>query len=195
MARVDGEPVRDVEHRVGVRRELPALLEPERRAGEPSLAERGSRGAERTGDDEAVAGSGSRAARHAARAAERRHAEQYSVGAGRVSARDRHARLVQALVQGEDVVELGVRGDGERDDERLGLGSRRGEVAEVDGGRAVARVAPPEEVEAEVDALDERVLRDDELADLRRVVLDALGEPAALELGQQAYLTELREPH
>ena len=46
-----------------------------------------------------------------------------------------------------------------------------------------------------MDVLDERVLRDDEVADLRRVVLDALREPAPLELGQQADLTELREPH
>ena len=113
----------------------------------------------------------------------------------RVSARDRHSGLVQALVQGQDVVELGVRGDRERDDERLGLGPGGGEVAEVDGRRPVAQLPPAEEVETEVDVLDERVLRDDELADLRRVVLDALGEPAPLELGQQAYLTELREPH
>ena len=47
-----------------------------------------------------------------------------------------------------------------------------------------------------MDALDERVLRDDEAAvELRRVVLDPLREPAPLELGQQAELTELREPH
>ena len=53
-----------------------------------------------------------------------------------------------------------------------------------------------EPVEAEVDALDERVLGDDEPAgELRRVVLDARDQAAALELGQQAELTELREPH
>ena len=125
----------------------------------------------------------------------RRHAEQHALGSARVSARDRHSRLVQALVQGQDVVELRLRGEGECDDERLGLGSRRGEVAEVDGRRPVAQLAPAEEVEPEVDVLDERVLRDDELTNLRRVVLDALGEAAPLELGQQAYLTELREPH
>ena len=60
------------------------------------------------------------------------------------------------------------------------------------GSRARARSS---QVEPEVDALDERVLGDDELAELRRVVLDSLGEPALLELGQQAELTELREPH
>ncbi len=132
---------------------------------------------------------------HARRAAERGHAEHDPLRPARVSACDRHSGLVQALVQGEHVVDLGLRRDGERDDEGLGLGSRRGEVAEVDGGRAVPEVAPVEEVEPEVDVLDERVLRDDELSELRRVVLDALRQAAALELGQQADLTELREPH
>ena len=51
----------------------------------------------------------------------------------------------------------------------------------------------PEQVEAEVDSLDERVLRDDEPVDDRRVVLDALGEPAPLELRKQPELAELRE--
>ena len=47
-----------------------------------------------------------------------------------------------------------------------------------------------------MDALDERVLGDDELAgELRGVVLDSLREAAPLELGQQADLTDLREPH
>ena len=46
-----------------------------------------------------------------------------------------------------------------------------------------------------MDPLDERVLRDDELPELRGVVLDPLREAAPLELGQQAGLTDLREPH
>ena len=50
-----------------------------------------------------------------------------------------------------------------------------------------------EPVEQEVHALDERVLRDDEPADDRRVVLDADDQPAPLELGEQAELTGLRE--
>ena len=55
---------------------------------------------------------------------------------------------------------------------------------------------PVEQVEAEVHALDERVLCDDEpVAELCRVVLDPLREAALLQLGEQAELTELREPH
>ena len=51
-------------------------------------------------------------------------------------------------------------------------------------------------VEPEVHALDERVLRDDDAArELRRVVLDAGDQAEPLELGEQAELTELREPH
>ena len=54
-----------------------------------------------------------------------------------------------------------------------GVGARRGEVAEVDRGGAKAEIAPGDPVEPEVDALDERVLRDDEpAAELRGVVLD-----------------------
>ena len=45
-------------------------------------------------------------------------------------------------------------------------------------------------------ALDERVLGDDEaVPELRRVVLDPLCQPAPLELGEEAQLTDLREPH
>ena len=79
--------------------------------------------------------------------------------------------------------------------ERERLGAARGEIAEVDGGGAKAEVAPRAEVEAEVHALDERVLRHDEPFDLRGVVLDALREPAALELGEQAELPRFVEPH
>ena len=45
-------------------------------------------------------------------------------------------------------------------------------------------------------ALDERVLRHDQAAaEVGRVVLDARDQAAPLELGEQAELTELREPH
>ena len=76
-------------------------------------------------------------------------------------------------------------------------GSRTGggEVADVRRGGPKAEIAPRDEVEAEVHALDERVLRDDETVDLRRVVLDPLREPSPLELCEQAELPELVEPH
>src|SRR5947208_838076 len=70
------------------------------------------------------------------------------------------------------------------------------EIAEVHGSRAKAEVLPRQQVEAEVHVLDESVLGDDEtVLEPRRVVLDASGKAAPLELGQQAALTELREPH
>ena len=47
-----------------------------------------------------------------------------------------------------------------------------------------------------MDAFDERVLRDDDAAvELRRVVLDPARKAAALELGEQPELAELRELH
>ena len=46
-----------------------------------------------------------------------------------------------------------------------------------------------------MNALDERVLGDDEAADLRRVVGDPLREAAPLQLGQEAELAQLLEPH
>ena len=45
-----------------------------------------------------------------------------------------------------------------------------------------------------MDPFDQRVLREDEPAELRGVVLDADDQRAALELVEQAELTELREP-
>ena len=196
MTRVDGEAVRDVEQRVGDGRQLLPLGQADRRTCEPAVPERGARAAERSGDDEDVSGLGSRAARDALRAAERRHAQQRKLGAGRVAADDRDAGLVQPFVELEHVVDLRLGRHGERDDERLGVRARGGQVAEVDRRRAKAEIAPRDEVEPEVHALDERVLRDDEaVAELRRVVLDPLSQPAPLELGEEAQLTDLREPH
>jgi hypothetical protein len=47
-----------------------------------------------------------------------------------------------------------------------------------------------------VHALDESVLRDDEpVVELGRVVPDPLRQSLPLELGEEAELTDLREPH
>jgi hypothetical protein len=54
VAGVDGEPVRDVEHRVGGRAELLALGNPDRRPGEGALAECRAGCAEGAGDHEKV---------------------------------------------------------------------------------------------------------------------------------------------
>ena len=136
------------------------------------------------------------AAGHACRAADRGHGKHELRRAAGVPAGDRDAGLVQALVELEHVLELELARRGERDQQRLRLGARGGEVAEVDRSRAVAELAVARPVEPKVDALDERVLRDDEpAAELGCVVLDPAREAAPLELGQQAGLAELREPH
>ena len=83
----------------------------------------------------------------------------------------------------------------ERDHEARRLGARGGEVAEIHSRGAKAEIAKRDPVETEVHALDERVLRDDQAVDLCRVVLDRLSEPAALQLGEEAELAEVREPH
>ena len=136
------------------------------------------------------------AAGDATRAAESRHAQHRKLGAGRVAADDGDARLVQPFVELEHVVDLRLGRQGKRDDERLGVRARGGQVAEVDRRCAEAEVAPRHEVEPEVHALDERVLGDDEaVPELGRVVLDPLSQPAPFELGEEAQLTDLREPH
>ena len=109
----------------------------------------------------------------------------------RVAADDRNARLGDPLVELDDVGEARVAAGAERDDQAVGRRAGRGEVAEVDGGRPEAELAPRDPVEAEVDALDERVLRHDGAGDLRGVVLDPLDEAAALELGEQAELADV----
>ena len=101
--------------------------------------------------------------------------------------------LVQACVELEHVIELRLGRQAERDEERDRIGSRGGEIADVDRGGARAELAPAQEVEAEVDALDERVLRHDEPVHEGRVVLDPLGETPTLELGQQPELANLPE--
>ena len=85
-------------------------------------------------------------------------------------------------------------GSASDDDQRLRLGAGGGEVAQVDRRRLVAEVAPGRPLEAEVDSLDERVLRDDDAAvEDGRVVPDRLGEPAPGELREEPELTEIRE--
>src|SRR5205823_6523279 len=94
--------------------------------------------------------------------------------------------FVQPLVQLDRVVEIRRR---EGDDECDRVGTRGSEVAEVDGRCASADVAPRDEVEAKVHALDEGVLGDDEPLDLRGVVLDPHDELAPLELGEELELS------
>src|SRR3954453_7543815 len=126
---------------------------PERRAG----------GAERPGDDQQVARLGAVASRDTLGAADRRDRQIDRRGLRCVAAHDRDTRLVQALVELEDVLELDVAGDSERDEQAPGARPRRGECRRVQDSSLEAELAPARPVEPEVPSLDERVLRDDEV--------------------------------
>ena len=150
-----------------------------RRSG--ARRKRGAGGAERAGDDERVAGPRASAARNAFRAPERGHAES-TISEPASCRRRRPARPARRCPRRARARRRARSpcGSAEGDDQRLRLGAGRGEVAQVDGGGAEAEVAPGEPVEPEVDALDERVLRDDEpVAELGGVVLDPAGRGRA----------------
>src|ERR671936_2170663 len=196
VARVDGDAVGNVEHRGRVRSELAALVEPERRPDIALRAKGGASCAERPRHDEPVAGARAAAAWDTFRAAEGGDGQRHALRSGRIAADDGHLRLRDPLVELEHVLDGRQRRHCEADDEGGGRGSGRREVAEVDRGRAPAKIAPGDPAEPEVDVLDERVLRHDEAAfELGGVVLDPAREPAALELGDETQLPELRQLH
>ena len=177
-------------------RELPALLEAERRPRVPPGAERRSPGAERPGHDQDVARPRACPAGNAGGAADRRHAQQEPVGGGRVTADHGHACLAEALIQLHYVGDSRLGRRRKCDHEPFGLRAGRREVAEVDRSGAEPELAPGDPVEAKVDALDQRVLGDDAPSgQLGRVVLDPHREAALLELGEQAELADVTEPH
>ena len=160
-----GEAVGEVEHRVARAREPAALLEPERRPDVGAASRKRARpaAAERAGDDEQSPGRapprpGTRSERPSAvtlrtsRSARGRVAADDRARPPRRSPRRARARRRARVSAGAPSVTISASGsapDG-------------GEVAEVDGGGPEAEVAPRDPVEPEVDALDERVLRDDE---------------------------------
>ena len=166
-------------------RELAPFSSADRRRQKSAFAERSAGAAERSGHDEEVARPRAGSPRHALGAPERGDGDDDRVRSRRVAAAHRDAGLRDALVERDRAVEVRC---GERDDERERLGARSREVADVHRRSAEAELAPVEEVEAEVDAFDERVLRHDEAVDLRRVVLDADDQAAALELGEELEL-------
>jgi hypothetical protein len=105
------------------------------------------------------------------------------VSAARVTAQDRHAGLTHPFVELDDVVQLGLAGRSEADDQAVGVGARRGQVTEVHRRRSEAEVAPGDPPELEMDVLDQSVLSEDSpVAELGRVVCDPLRQPTALEL-------------
>ena len=88
------------------------------------------RRAERTGNDEVVAG---RAPARPGTRSERPRAVtlQYTCWARSCRRRAPDARLAHPLVELDDILDSRLAGAAERDDKRLRLGARRGEVAEV----------------------------------------------------------------
>jgi hypothetical protein len=195
VAQVDGQAVGDVEQRVRVLRERPSLLDAQRRANVALGAKRGARRAQRPADDEHVARPSACAARDAVAVPECRHRDDDLAGGGRVAAHDRDTGLGDPLVERDDIGGPGARRRCKRHEQRLRCCTRSGEVAEVDGRGAEAKLAPGDPVEAKVHALDERVLRYDEVgAEERRIVLDADDQPTTLELREEPELTARRKP-
>ena len=194
MAGVAREAVRDVEHRGRDARQPFPFLDAVRHRRQRPRTERRACGAERPGHDDGIAGLCSGAARDALRAAQRGHREDHAVRARRIAAANRHATFVQAEVELEHIGELGLGGQPKRDEQGERIGTGGGEIADVDGGRACAQLEPAQEVEAEVNSLDQRILRHDEPLHDGGVVLDPLRQPAPLELGQEPELPELVEP-
>src|SRR5262245_11182206 len=121
MTGVARKPVGEVDHGVRRGRQALALFDPERGAEmhpdqlgrllvpELEQAETRGRPAERTGDDENVAGPGPGAARDALAAADCRDAQIDAVTRARVAAAYRNTRLAHALVELECVLRIRLR--------------------------------------------------------------------------------------
>ena len=179
-----------------VTRELLALGEPERWPHVGPAPKRGAGRAERTGDDEFVTRTGAGSAGHTLGPANGCDAQRELPRVGRVAADHGHAGFRNALVERDDVVDARRARRRQRDDQPLRLRARRREVTEIHRRGTETEIAPRDPVEPEVDALDERVLRDHEAAvELCRVVLDPACKTAAFELGEKPELAELRELH
>jgi hypothetical protein len=196
MRSVDGDPVGHVEHRGRDRAEPEALLDADRWAHVPPVAERRSGCAERAGDHELVAGTRAGTAGDAVGAPDRGHGHDDGARAGRIASAHGDARCGEALVQLDDALHLHGGRNGQRDEERVRPRSRGGEIADVDGSGSEAELPPGQAVEPEMDAFDESVLSDDDaVVQFGRVVLRPHDQAALLELAQQAELAEVRELH
>ncbi len=156
--------------------ELPSFGQAERGTREAVGPKLCARSPEWARDDKRVSRASSATAGNALRAPERGHAQHHVLGSARIAADDRHTGLVQPLVERKHVVELGLARQPDCDDERLRLGARGGEIAEVDGRSAKAELLPAQPVEPEVDPLDERILGDDQAGlELSRIILQLAG--------------------
>jgi len=108
-----------------------------------------------------------------------------------IPAENGHASFGDALVQLEDRGVSGLGRDCQPDEQPDGLGGHSSEIAEIDRGGLVAEVAPGSPLHLEMDALDEHVLRDHEVA-LENGAFGVLAgrEPPALELPEEPELTQ-----
>jgi hypothetical protein len=187
-------------------RKRSALIEPKRRApvgghqravDAPFEAEEAGGGrAERARDDQHIAGPCSGPPGHALRPADASHAQIEALCSRCVSSDNRDSWLVQPVVEFEDPLELGRRRSAKRHREPQRGRTGGGEIAEVDGCGLVAEVVPGRPVEPKVDILDQRILGDDDtVLELGCVVLDSDRKPSPLELGQEAELAQLSQPH
>src|SRR5438309_10211653 len=116
---------------------------------------RGARGAERPGDDEQVPRPCAGTPRDAICSSEGGNAEQHRLRASRVAATHWNTRLVQSLVQLDNVGDLRLAGQSDSDDQRERIGAARGEIAQIDRHSTEAEVAPGNEIETKVHALDQ----------------------------------------
>lgn len=155
----------------------------------------GPRRTERAGYDEQISRLCSGAARDPGGATERGDGDDELRRFGRVAPDDADSGFGDAAVELEDVLDARPARCCEGDEQRERFRARGGEVAEVHRSRAEAEVAPGQPVETEVHSFHECVLCDDEVVDLRGVVIDCLGEPTRLELAQELELAELKELH
>lgn len=117
-------------------------------------------------------------------------------GAGvRVATDDGDTRLVQSLIHGNHVLNEKLGRHDEADEHSLGLGTHRSKIAEINRGRFVAKVVPRGPLRPEVNAVDQRVLRDDDpVAEQRGIIGDALDKGAPFKLVKKTELPEIRDP-
>jgi hypothetical protein len=147
---------------------------------------------ERAGDDQLVAGASSGTAGDALALAQRGDCYSGHRRRGAIAGDNRNARLVQAGVelQHDAVVRLG--GQGDRDDQTLGLGAHRGEIAQIDRRGLVAELSPLRQVDRKVDAGYKHVLGDDTPVWKDGAFRVETGDEATpLELREEPALTEL----
>ena len=146
------------------------------------------------GDDERVSGLRAGASGHPLGAADRGHGEQQRVGSRRVAAEHAHARLRDSLVELDNVVDgvsagapsETIRPSGVAPDAARSL--RLTAAARKPSSRHVIQSSRKCTPSTSASCVTTSAV------DLRRVVVDRVDEAAALELGEQPALADVRKP-